>query len=341
LAKAVALHINEQQRHVPGTTQREDRLLMKVFGMYFIVYYISLAYYAFYLRDIERLRGWLQSLLVVKQIQGFAKEMLIPWLMHKKNEKKLEKETAESQLKGYLQHDGTGVPLWTVRQMLAAPVYVDETGENAGLFDDYLEICFQYGYVVLFSAAYPLAALFAFVNNLVEIRADAFKVCKLVQRPPAQKASSMGVWFDIFQIMSYVSVVTNCIIIAYTSDQLDNEPWNFSAVISFAPQTRSLTLLSHMWGVEWLKKLGELSSGRIARLPTLKGDGTGEVGMEGCRRQTMKLMVVFGLEHMLFGLKTLIELLLPETEVQVFQGRAKQGDTLRQFTSHVMRGVAP
>ena len=32
------------------------------------------------------------------------------------------------------------------------------------------------GYVILFSAAYPMAAVWAFLNNLVEIRGDAFKL---------------------------------------------------------------------------------------------------------------------------------------------------------------------
>ena len=46
-------------------------------------------------------------------------------------------------------------------------------------FDDYLEMFIQMGYVILFSAAYPLAAVWAFLNNVVEIRGDAFKLVGL------------------------------------------------------------------------------------------------------------------------------------------------------------------
>lgn len=52
----------------------------------------------------------------------------------------------------------------------------------------------QFGYVVLFSSAFPLAALCALVNNLIEIRSDAFKLCTGLQRPFGQRVESIGQW---------------------------------------------------------------------------------------------------------------------------------------------------
>ena len=52
-----------------------------------------------------------------------------------------------------------------------------------GTFDDYLEMFIQFGYVTLFSSAYPLAGLCALLNNLIEVRSDAFKLCFIHQRP--------------------------------------------------------------------------------------------------------------------------------------------------------------
>jgi anoctamin-10 len=43
-------------------------------------------------------------------------------------------------------------------------------------YDDYLELYIQFGYVVLFAAVAPLAAFWAFLNNVFEIRLDAFRV---------------------------------------------------------------------------------------------------------------------------------------------------------------------
>ena len=52
----------------------------------------------------------------------------------------------------------------------------------------------QFGYVILFSAAYPLAGLCALVNNLIEIRGDAFKLCLVHKRPFGQRVNSIGSW---------------------------------------------------------------------------------------------------------------------------------------------------
>ena len=52
-----------------------------------------------------------------------------------------------------------------------------------GTLDDYLEMFIQFGYVTLFSSAYPLAGLCALLNNLIEVRSDAFKLCFIHQRP--------------------------------------------------------------------------------------------------------------------------------------------------------------
>lgn len=48
----------------------------------------------------------------------------------------------------------------------------------ADVFDDYTMSLIQFGYVALFSAAFPLAPLLAMINNLVQTRVDAHKICK-------------------------------------------------------------------------------------------------------------------------------------------------------------------
>ena len=52
----------------------------------------------------------------------------------------------------------------------------------------------QFGYVFMFSAAYPLAAFWALLNNITELKTDAFKLCRLHQRPFTEPASSIGAW---------------------------------------------------------------------------------------------------------------------------------------------------
>ncbi|CAL4077774.1 unnamed protein product, partial [Meganyctiphanes norvegica] len=82
-----------------------------------------------------------------------------------------------------------------------------------GTFEDYLEMFIQFGYVLLFSSAFPLAASCALLNNLIEIRSDAFKLCCVFQRPFGQRVQSIGVWQDAMELMGVVGIVVNCMLI--------------------------------------------------------------------------------------------------------------------------------
>ncbi|OWZ19357.1 Anoctamin protein [Phytophthora megakarya] len=102
----------------------------------------------------------------------------------------------------------------------------DRAWEEAGLkqydtFEDYTEMLVQFGYVSFFSLAFPLAPLLALLNNLFELRADAFKLCHTRQRPLAHKASGIGVWLHVLQIMSVIAVLTNCFHLAYSTSLLE------------------------------------------------------------------------------------------------------------------------
>ena len=55
------------------------------------------------------------------------------------------------------------------------------------LFYEYLELVLQFGFVTLFVAAFPLAPLFALINNFFEIRFDAKKIITSFKRPVAQR----------------------------------------------------------------------------------------------------------------------------------------------------------
>ena len=74
------------------------------------------------------------------------------------------------------------------------------------LFEDYLELMVQFGYATLFSAAYPLAPLLAMVNNYVELRVDAWKLCQQTRRAEAVSAETIGTWQLIVEVMSTLAV---------------------------------------------------------------------------------------------------------------------------------------
>ena len=67
----------------------------------------------------------------------------------------------------------------------------------------------QFGFVTIFVAAFPLAPLFALLNNIVEIRLDAYKFLAIWQRPAALRAMDIGVWYDILTGLSFLAVLSN------------------------------------------------------------------------------------------------------------------------------------
>lgn len=55
-----------------------------------------------------------------------------------------------------------------------------------------LSAVIQYGFVTLFVASFPLAPVFALLNNVIEIRLDAAKFVTEIRRPDAVSAKEIG-----------------------------------------------------------------------------------------------------------------------------------------------------
>ncbi|KAF4091899.1 hypothetical protein AMELA_G00042210 [Ameiurus melas] len=60
-----------------------------------------------------------------------------------------------------------------------------------GLSPEYMEMIIQYGFVTLFVASFPLAPVFALLNNVIEIRLDAAKFVTEIRRPDAVRAKEI------------------------------------------------------------------------------------------------------------------------------------------------------
>lgn len=67
----------------------------------------------------------------------------------------------------------------------------------------------QFGFVTLFVASFPLAPFLALVNNIIEIRVDAWKMTTQFQRILPEKARDIGAWQPILQSIAILAVATN------------------------------------------------------------------------------------------------------------------------------------
>jgi len=88
-----------------------------------------------------------------------------------------------------------------------------------GTFDDFNDRVIQFGYIVLFAPAYPLAPFLAFVNNIIEIRLGGYKMCSGYQRPRWSVRQGIGSWLGMLSVLGFAAVVTNSIMVAFVGSE--------------------------------------------------------------------------------------------------------------------------
>uniref|UniRef100_A0A665X1A5 Anoctamin n=1 Tax=Echeneis naucrates TaxID=173247 RepID=A0A665X1A5_ECHNA len=235
LYERVAIWITDFE--LPRTkTDYENSLTLKMFLFQFVNYYSSCFYIAFakgkavsypgrpvYLLGKYRneecdpggclfeLTTQLAIIMGGKAIWNNIQEVLLPWV--------------KNLISRHCTRVGSEkvIPRWEQDYQLQ-PV------SKLGLFYEYLEMVIQFGFVTLFVASFPLAPVLALVNNLFEIRVDAWKITTQFRRVMPEKAQDIGAWQPILQGVAILAVATNAMIIAFTSDMIPRLVyyWSFS-----------------------------------------------------------------------------------------------------------------
>ncbi|XP_042483253.1 anoctamin-like protein Os01g0706700 [Macadamia integrifolia] len=170
--------------------------------------YIGLFYHALLHRNIMTLRQVLIQRLIVSQVLQNLLENAVPYLKYK-----YRKYTAVRKKKHESGSSTGKIRLASrVEKEYLKPVYSASIGEEIedGLFDDFLELTLQFGMIMMFASAFPLAFSFAALNNIMEIRADALKLLVMFRRPVPRPAATIGAWLNIFQFLIVMSICTNC-----------------------------------------------------------------------------------------------------------------------------------
>ena len=140
----------------------------------------------------------LAALLITRQVVGNIKESLIPYIKKHFNMAKLsyDKYGPVSPGNSDKKDDDASIKQDAAPgQRSVSQVEIESSFvQYEGTFEDYLEMFIQFGYVTLFSCAYPLAGFWALLNNVIEVRGDAFKLCFVHQRPFGQRVRNIGTW---------------------------------------------------------------------------------------------------------------------------------------------------
>jgi hypothetical protein len=157
-----------------------------------------------------RLKRQLIYFAVTAQIVGFAVENFLPYVTRKvfsearKITNKDEEDVSafdKEQEKSYLER---------VREESELPEY--------DIYADYAEMVvqvmiyrqklIQYGYVALWSIIWPITPLCAVLNNWLELRSDAVKLCMSHRRPVPQRADTIGPWLNNIDFLSWLGSLT-------------------------------------------------------------------------------------------------------------------------------------
>ncbi|CAG8743189.1 18863_t:CDS:2, partial [Acaulospora morrowiae] len=230
LSKNLALFLTKKENHKTDTNF-EDSFIFKSFLFDFFSSYSSLFYIMLikqqYIKRIVKdahagceydnclieLTIQLAILLIGKQAFRQFKDLFVPWTKIKFNKQRLKLEL-ESLIDKYKNYEKT-IPQWVSDGCLAEAPMIG--------MSEYGDMIVQFGYIALFGPAFPLAAFFSWINNVVEIRTDAFKYIKTLQRPVAFQTQDIGMWENVLHVLSSLGVLTNAVMIAFYSNWVQTQ----------------------------------------------------------------------------------------------------------------------
>ena len=224
----VAKWLNDWE-NIEYQTDYDNSLATKLFLFQFVNSYTSLFYIAFVKSKAEGCinDNCMQELstqlaiIFLTNLALNALELGLPWVLRWLRDR--------SDLKKYERLKATNPQLVRPTSELTRVEKDSKRSKYETPLNDYMEIALQYGYVVMFCPAFPLAPLLAFCLSLLEVRVDAWKLCNLEQRPYPDQVKDVGVWATIMRVLSLIAAATNPAIIIFTAgtfnDYSDNTHW--------------------------------------------------------------------------------------------------------------------
>ncbi|PPR03916.1 hypothetical protein CVT24_008101 [Panaeolus cyanescens] len=123
-----------------------------------------------------------------------------------------------------------------VREEAALPAY--------DLFVDYSEMVVQFGYVVLWSTIWPLAGVMALLNNVLELRSDAFKMTVHNRRPIPTRTDTIGPWLEALTFLTWLGALTNSALVYLFSPAFLPSPSSIATAVINATTTATSILTS-------------------------------------------------------------------------------------------------
>jgi anoctamin-10 len=131
----------------------------------------------------------------------------------------------------------------------------------------------QFGYLTNFSIVWPLTPLCFLINNWIELRSDAVKICYDMRRPVPHRSDTIGPWLSNLGFLTGLGSINTAALIFLFSGNNDSEAvinrirsWGFLATIIFSEQLYFGLRSFVRYGVMQLESKGLLQERRAQSL---------------------------------------------------------------------------
>ncbi|KAF0695410.1 Aste57867_13759 [Aphanomyces stellatus] len=271
--RGIAMQLTDWENH-KTIEEFDDALILKRFLFEAFDCYIALFYLAFCQLDVVLLRNELVSLYSLDTIRRVGLETVLPLVLRVFNARFVETKKTD---------DDRHTKVQVVDELSGLDEYE--------AFDDYMEKVIEFGYIVLFASCFPLAALLSLASNLVELKADQFKMLFVSQRPHVHRATSVGIWQNIITGLVWLSVLTNVFLFGFTTEQM----------------------------MIWFPSLFSVKAVDDAIF-----GGVDHIHVAATGRETVVMAMVFGMEHLAFLLVHIVFSLIPGIPDSVAEENARR-----------------
>ncbi|KAM0721259.1 hypothetical protein Q7P37_003547 [Cladosporium fusiforme] len=167
-----------------------------------------------------RLRQQVIYFTVTAQIVNLAMEVIVPYLKRQGFIKFREMQSKRAQKNGGARPAASVDDVPEEKEFLAR-VRSEAELDIYDVTTDLREMVLQFGYLALFSVVWPLVPVSFLVNNWIELRADAIKICVEMQRPTPWRADTIGPWLDSLGFLSWLGSITMAALVyLYSNDGL-------------------------------------------------------------------------------------------------------------------------
>ncbi|CAO2658253.1 Nn.00g059760.m01.CDS01 [Neocucurbitaria sp. VM-36] len=175
----------------------------------------------------DRLRKQVIYFTVTAQVVNLGMELIVPYLKRRGFAKYKQMQSQRAAKNG-------GAPPAAANDPPEDAAFLERVRKEAELdvYDvtaDLREMVVQFGYLSLFSVVWPLTAVSFLINDWIELRADAMKICVEMQRPTPWRADTIGPWLDSLSFLTWLgSLTTSALVYMFwnTSIGPDGNPSN-------------------------------------------------------------------------------------------------------------------